>query len=185
MYKIILGAVLTFGIAMNASALVIQNAGDTLSGTDVGDIDLLVAQTGKKIGGSLANSNPETEEAWVNSVLDLDTQFTVKTENVNYYATNQSNIFTFALNSAPEYYVVKNSQYWALYSNTNSLDWAVFDATELFKGFNLPDMGELTISHVTEFGSDVTPVPLPAGLPLLAAALAALGWFRRRSARQA
>lgn len=141
--------------------------------TDVGSLDQLLQWT-----NSLQNSNPTTETNWVNSILNPDTTFTLKTETVSYTAVDGGGAYAFALLSDPGYYVIKNATFWALFQNNASTDWAVFNLDGLPSGINLGGSGQLTISHVSEFGGS-TSVPEPSSLGLLAAGILGLAAARR------
>lgn len=135
---------------------------------DVGGQDQLVQWT-----NSLANSNPTTETNWVNSILNPDTTFTLKTETVSYQEVDDGGAWAFALQSDPGFYVIKNATFWALFDNKAALDWAVFNLDGLPSGINLGGSGELTISHVSEF-SGTTSVPEPSTMSLIAIGLLGL-----------
>lgn len=141
--------------------------------TDVGSLDAFINWT-----DSLSNSNPTTETNWVNSLLNPDTTFTLKTETVSYQAVDGGGAYAFALQSDPGYYVIKNATFWALFQNATSLDWAVFNLDGLPSGINLGGDDQLTISHVSEFGGAVN-VPEPSSLGLLAAGIFGLAVARR------
>ena len=140
---------------------------------DVGGLDQLLQWT-----DSLSNSNPTTETNWVNSILNPDTTFTVKTETVSYQEVDGGGAWAFELQSDPGYYLIKNATFWALFENKVALDWAVFNLSGLPSGINLGGSGELTISHVTEFGGTIN-VPEPASLGVIAAGLLGLVAVRR------
>ncbi|MEO1306694.1 MAG: VPLPA-CTERM sorting domain-containing protein, partial [Pseudomonadota bacterium] len=79
----------------------------------------------------------------------------------------------------------EQEQYTAIYTVTDTstvlFDYLVQDGAFGSSRRNLlVDGGSLTLTDPVEVG--VAPVPLPAGAPLLAAGLVALGWLRRRKA---
>lgn len=146
--------------------------------TDVGGLDQLVQWT-----DSLSNSNPTTETNWVNSILNPDTTFTVKTETVAYIEVDGGEAWAFVLQSDPGYYIIKNAHFWALFENKASLGWAVFNLTGLPEDMNLGGSGELTISHASEFGG-TTRVPEPGSVGLIAAGILGLAAARRFAKNQ-
>ena len=102
-------------------------------------------------------------------------------------------IFAFNLNGDPfladtDYFIIKNTNKWALFENLANVDWGVFNinaeviggnwAGDL-TGFNLGN-GEFTISHVTEFVGPAS-VPEPSISALLGIGLLGMiGVSRRR-----
>lgn len=144
----------------------------TYLGTDVGSVDLFIAEAQQQ-------GNPTSETAWVNSVLGVsDITFATKTETVDYFATDEANVFAFDLQSALSgYFIIKNATRVALFQNLASLDWGVFDASELSGVMNLPSE-EFTISHVTELNGRVN-VPEPSTLVLLGLGLIGIYVARR------
>lgn len=167
-------------LAQATHAYVIKSG--NFAGTDVGGLDALIGQT-----GTLKNSSPTTETNWVNTFLELDTEFTWKTEKVNYFATQESNsVFAFQLQEKPGYFLIKNAKWWALFENTSNADWAVVDFSLLNPKSNLPDIKSLTISHVSEFGqfpiNEVFKVDVsePNGWWLICLGLLGLGLTRNR-----
>ena len=136
----------------------------------------------------LANAGQQTETDWVNSLVDPNTTFNTKTETVSYSLVDgQTSIYAFSLQNDPGWYIIKNATWWALYQNVASTDWAVFNDSALPDGMNLGGTGQLTISHVTEFGTAACPgctpdeqsVPEPSSLGLLAAGILGLAAARR------
>lgn len=160
------------GITCSANAYIIQAGAFT--GTDVGGLDLFLAET-----NGLPNSSTATETTWVNSVLEPDTTYVIKDEPVAYFATESANVFAFQLLSSPGYFLIKNAQWWGLFENTASADWGVVDFSAMNDGFNLPDLRKMTISHVTEFGDYEVTVPEPSSLLLALAGLLGLTWSRK------
>lgn len=141
--------------------------------TDVGELDSLVQWT-----DSLINSSPLTETEWVNSILNPDTAFTIKTEDVSYSMVDGGGAWAFELQSDPGYYIIKNATFWAFFENKAAMDWAVFNLEGLPSGMNLGGEGQMTISHVSEFGG-TTQVPEPGSIGLIAAGLLGLAATRR------
>lgn len=165
--------VLTMIVSMSANAIVITSG--SYIDNDVGGIDLLLAQAPKA-------GNPTAETTWVNSILSTgDLIFEVKNETVPYYATNVDGVYAFALDTPPgDYFLIKNSNYMALFENYVNYDWGVFDTGLLGSGINLPT-DDWEISHVSEFSSD-TPnqtVPEPTSLLLFGLGLIGLAGYKR------
>ena len=170
-----IGVILAGSIAMPSWAVMVGT-------TDVGAIDQLLAT-------DVQQGNPTAETTWVNSILaaqtpPTSTNYTVKIEPANgvpILATDTANVFAFDMSpNAPDYFLVKNSTYVALYSNNLDLNWGVFDASALGSEFNLP--GDYTISHVTLFGEGGNGVPEPGVLGLLGIGLLGIIVGRRRMA---
>lgn len=150
-----------------------SNAG-ALDGTDVGMLDMLIAQDGRQ-------GNPRREIDWANQFLDpdIDRRSGWKTEDVSYFKTDDSNVFAFELVNGPGYYIIKNAQRVALFENNESYDWGVFDVSALEGRFNLGDRRDMTISHVTQFGDTPTNVAEPGSIALLGFGLLGLVLVRR------
>ncbi|TVZ38322.1 putative secreted protein [Alteromonadaceae bacterium 2753L.S.0a.02] len=179
-------AILGFSlVSINASALMISDTSSAFFGTDVGDVDTLVSQIGKSdlnallSGTGYGGSSPEAEAYWAASVLgtDADLSYTGKIESVGYLATDMADVYAIMLPSDPGFYILKNANYWGLFDNSADTGWAVFDTSLMDDGFHFGD--DFEVSHLTSFGS-VSPVPVPASLPLMASALAVFLWVRRR-----
>lgn len=164
-------------VMMAAQVSAYQINGDT----DVGGLDIFKGQMQKT-----GSSSPEVEQAWAESVLGFELDFSnVKTETVSYYMTEATNVIAFELMSDPGYYLIKNARWFALFENTASLGWGVIDISPLSSGFNLQygcSDCVFTISHVTEFNSWQATVSEPGSALLML--LGALGlWVGRRQQR--
>lgn len=156
------------------------NAG-FLDGKDVGAIDTWLATTTKP---PMPNSSTAAETAWVNSVLSpTTTTFVVKDEPVVYYSTDRPGVFAFSLPASEEYFVVKNSDYWALFRNNIDLAFGVFDSSFLPNDMNLPT-DPYIISHVSQFDSGSTNVPEPMSLLVFGSGLAGLVGIARIRRRE-
>jgi hypothetical protein len=176
---------LTTIFALGAFAFGTANAATVTIGVDtfdVGDVDYLVA-----VDEMQGNSNPVTETTWVNDTLnginpDAPTvEYTIKTEDVPYYATDVDGVYAFALEEpVPDFFLVKNSTDIALFQNNIDLSWGVFDIAEM-DGFHLGD--DFTISHVTQFDiddGDRNVVPVPPAVWLFGSGLLGLVGVARR-----
>ena len=193
--KILLAVLfLCFGMATMGWCLSISdtNAG-SLDGSNVGSIDnLLVADTKTvvdtfKLPGM---SNTEVEAAWANDFLSSsgDTatfDVTDKIEDVPYYDTTDpdADVFAFYMTEPPisDYFIIKNSQGYALYENEPLTSWGVFDTslTAFISDLNLPT-DDYEISHVTRSSGGDVPVPEPATILLISAGLIGVVGASRR-----
>ena len=172
--KLLIASIMVIGFISPVRS--IEIVGGIYDGTDVGKVDELINQT-----NSLANSGINTELNWVNPLLgsDYGDSNASKTEDVVYYATNVTDVFAFALNAEYDYYIIKNSTFWALFKNEGNLDWAVFfvgDGGLNSDDFNIPS-GSMQISHVTG-------VPEPSSVALIVLSLVGIGLGRLRMARK-
>lgn len=160
-------------LAMSSSAW-----GYTIGLIDVGGVDPLIAETNSL--GCSGGSSPSAELCWINSVLDPDTTYGIKDEDVSYqFVDGSTSIIAFELSSATEYFMIKNSTWWGLFQNVSSFDWAVIDTSLISSGFRLPDGDKLIISHVATIGDRVG-VPEPGPLALLGIGLLAMTMAARR-----
>jgi len=177
-------AILAFSFNASAVYIPIAISGGTFDGTEVGVVDYLIA-----VDDMQGNSNPTTEENWVNATLNginpiaPTVTYTIKTEDVTYYNTNSTGVYAFALDEPlPDFFLVKNATDIALFQNNLDLSWGVFDIAAM-EGFHLGD--DFTISHVTQFDIDVDDrdipnVPVPAAVWLFGSGLIGLVGVARR-----
>ncbi|MFT4518471.1 MAG: hypothetical protein ACI9JM_000852 [Halioglobus sp.] len=158
MSRFMLSAVLLFG---SGSLAAYEIVGGALDQTDVGLEDFFTDwQSGPFTGGG---GNPSGEESWINSILDPDTSFSVKTASVQMFETDGAGIRAFELGGSPAYFLVKNATFRALFENNSNSSYGVIDVAFLegLGGFNLSGAGQLVISHVSEFGTFTGPDPDP------------------------
>lgn len=182
----VLAAFMALTFVPSSWALTIGNA----PSTDVGLLDIFVHASTKN---ELPNSNPASEENWIEGVLGFDVSYAKYGNDVPITQTNEDpTAFAWQLaDLESDYFLVKNAAFWAIFQNVGNLAYAVVDADS----GNLPDkmnFGNATISHYgvvngrnpTCEGPDCDPdpcqtlpcnppnnVPVPAPLPLIALAL--------------
>jgi hypothetical protein len=197
MKKFLLTVAISLLLANNGWCLSISDPNALLlNGSDVGAIDFLLNSDTKTFvddnygGGGITNT--EKEEAWVNGFLssfngDTATFYEIdKIETVPYYITNEPGVFAFQMNEPPvsDYFIIKNSQGYALYANNAYTNWGVFDSTlpEFISDLKLPT-DSFTISHVTR-SSGVAPVPEPGTIVLLGTGLLGLAGAMRKKMKK-
>jgi hypothetical protein len=131
----------------------------------LGDLDEFIACDPKV--GSL-----EAELNWINSKTPTDYSSAFKSsENVDVMYNGTGYYFEFE-GTVPEYYLVKNQGYMALYKNLSNFQVAYFDPMECFK---IGD--DLQISHYTGVGQSV---PEPSTVFLLGLGLVGLAGLGRK-----
>ena len=153
--------------------------------TEVGDLDIFVHTSSKN---ELPNSSPFAEQTWIESVLGFSVNYLAHGSDVPIIATNEDpTAFAWQLATpGADYFLVKNTAYWAIFQNLAEQSYAVVDADS----GDLPEkmnFGNATISHYGVVNGDsVNPpsevVPIPAPLVLMGIGLVGLGLIRRPKA---
>lgn len=144
-------------------------------GTDVGGLDTWVAQTTQS---DIGNSGDSTVKAWVENQLGFAVSYEGKTDPIDVvYSVEDAAIAILSLFSSPDYFLVKDSKTYVLFSNNGSLDWGVFKLGDYFKD------GKVQLSHVSEFNGNTVTVAEPGTLALLGLGLLGLLIGRSRIIR--
>ena len=157
--KMSLAVALSLALVTSSYATIIINDGGIYNDFDVGVVDTLLGVTDSP------NSGENTELEWVKTILGDGVSFVIKDEpdgGVPYFSTDvttdvtNTNVYAFLTPSSSSHFLIKNSNFYALYENSVSLDWGVFDTSLLSSDFNLPDndVSQYTISHVSTFEVD-------------------------------
>jgi hypothetical protein len=173
----ILGLGVILGLfAVSASAESING------GTPVGSIDAVLGTETTNLK-DFECSDPDVkggtalEECWAESITKTDLDYNdVKTEEVAVDICDSGDCFAFALKSGPGYYIVKNSTTRLIVRNLEDIDWGVIAIAYR----DILGLGNLEISHVTEFDGGGDQVPEPGTLGLLGLGLLSLGVVRHR-----
>ncbi len=186
-------AVATLGLSTAVHAAVIIN------GVDVGNVDSLIQQTtdlSSANGGAGGNcsataSNPGNESCWASNVLGFEVTLSEYSDPQPYFeSSNTPGTYGFAFSAGvtPDFYLLKNANWWGLFDNLGSLEYAVFQANLLDPVSNIGTT-PLEISHVRigpndngGGGGGGTPMPLPGTVALLGLGLLAAGLARSRKA---
>ena len=206
--KTILTTLIAFGIlafgTTASAALITINDGGVFNNTVVGDVDVFIAAADKHDLPKDQSGNEVDETAWVNSILrpNATVTFEVKNDGVTYYSTDATDTFAFSFldsDPRPDYFLVKNAHFQALFENKAYVGWGVFDINVITLDMNLGewDVNEgFTISHVDEFISTgdkglcnpiddptcLPAVPIPAAAWLFGSGLIGLVGIGRRKA---
>jgi len=181
------GIIMAGLISAPAWAILI-NDGGTYDGTDVGAIDDFLIRD-----DSLANSNPGTETAFVKDYLDSqsintdDLAFVYKFPPVGdgtpLYTTDTTDVYASYIGgtgSMLDFFVVKNTNAWALFGNNIDMDWAVIDTSlAALDGMKIPN--DLEVSHISVFYNGGTSVPEPGIAALIGIGLVGMVVARRRT----
>ena len=183
-------ASLAFGLLLTSQVFALSITGGSFDGTDVGAIDILKGEiTSTDFNSTYGpGGSPALEEQWAEDVLGIDVTFgdSSKTETVDWYDTDTTDVIAFQLQFGGGYYVLKNAQARVLLQNVADLAWGVLDLSALDVNLNLGD--DMTISHITEDSNPITPepapgVPVPAPLALFGLGGLMLGWSMKRQSR--
>ncbi|MEJ2454595.1 MAG: PEP-CTERM sorting domain-containing protein [Candidatus Thiodiazotropha sp.] len=184
MKKLLLSALFVLGISANtiAQAVMIDdsNAG-VYDGTDVGGIDTLLEVRTKADFLASGLSQVDFELDLINDHATTTYTYNVgdyKTEDVDYYATDTANVYAFGPAELGDFFIVKNSTFWALFQNNVEFDWGVILASVLPEGMNIPS-DSMSISHVTATPVTKT-VPEPSLMLLMGTGLIGFGLARRK-----
>ena len=156
----------------------------TLGPDDVGGLDPFLESAGLQ-------GNTSAEALWVQGVVgDSTVDWTVKIQNVSYsQVVEDANVWAFDLLLEPDYFIVKNSNVVALFANVASINYGVFDASELPAGLNVPT-DPWVISHVTSLDGTGDPcldcgsvrsIPEPEPLMLLGIGLVGVGLVKKQA----
>ncbi len=185
MKKLLLSALFVLGISANtiAQAVIIDdsNAG-IYDGTDVGAIDTLLEVRTKADYLASGLSQIDFELDLINDHATTTYTYNVddyKTDDVDYYGTDTANVYAFGPANLGDFFIVKNSTFWALFLNHEEFDWGVILASVLPDEMNIPS-DPMTISHVTATPVTTT-VPEPSLMLLMGTGLIGFGFARRKT----